>query len=86
MTQSDISTVEWVPGVHVLVEDDTETCGHITRQTAPGRYLLTPGADGDPDSFEAVVGGAPNPDGLPVITQDADLDHNCPHEDGADDA
>lgn len=75
----------WVSGVHVLV-DDEETCGYVTRRMASGRYLLTPGADGDPESFEAVSYGVPNPDGLPVITQDADLDHNCPHEDGVDDA
>lgn len=75
---------EWAPGVHVLVEDDVETCGYVTGQVEPGRYLLTPGADGDPDSFEAVAFGAPNPLGLPVITQDADLDHHCPYEDGSE--
>ncbi len=79
------TTSEWAGGVHILVEDDTETCGYITRQTAPGRYLLTPGADGDPDSFEAITYGVPNPDGLPVITSDADLDHDCPHDEGEDD-
>lgn len=39
--------LEWVPGVHVLVDDDAETCGYVTRRMASGRYLLTPGADGD---------------------------------------
>ncbi|MEX5635772.1 hypothetical protein [Parafrankia sp. FMc2] len=77
---------EWASGVHVLVSDDDETCGYVARRMAPGRYLLTPGADDDPDSFEAVAFGAPNPLGLPVITRDADLDHHCPHEDGDDDA
>lgn len=75
---------EWGLGSHVLVDDADESCGYITRRLGPDRYLLTPGADDDPNSFEAVSYGAPSPDGLPVITQWADVDHDCPHDEEGD--